>query len=503
MIKGSGLGLLQETKKTIRSRPITTFSDEARSNRDNPLIITKTGSRSNVHRVGYMDYIGVLRFDKNGRTLGERRFIGLFTSNAYFRRATDTPLVRLKVEEVLTNSALRENSHALKSLMHILETLPRDTLFQATVEDLTRVAIAVLNLQERHRVQLLIRRERFSRFFSCLVYIPRDQFNTENREKIQNILKRALKGEKLDYHVQVSDSVLARLQVIVRPRPGEDPDPDVKALENKIIRALRSWQDELSEILVQKHGEDRGLELAARIGKAFPAAYEEDVSPWVSSFDVEKIDALKNGDDLGMSLYKPRKKGTGIIRFKLFRANEPIPLSNVLPMLENMGLHIVSERPYELKMEDEKVVWVQDFDMLFEQGKELNLDTVRDNFQEAFDYTLRGITVSDGFNLCRGIACWLTCLLSCLTRASILSVTMTLNSKLNKHKNNCAKRPLPLQMPARAKTKCCMNTLRTWLKLEEEAGSCRSRPSAEPLFAVWPQSEASMKTGYCMLSTAC
>ncbi len=398
MVEGSGLGLLQETKKTIRSKPIAAVDDEARTNRNNPLIITKTGSRSSVHRVGYMDYIGVLRFDEKGRTIGERRFIGLFTSNAYFRRASDTPLVRVKVEEVLENSGLRENSYAFKSLVHILETLPRDDLFQATTGELAEIATTVLNLQERHRVRLLIRRERFTRFFSCLVYIPRDQFNTENRTRIQKILKRALKGEKLDYVAQISESVLARLQVIIRPKPGEDPRPDVHALEQKIVQAIRSWNDELKEILVQKHGEDRGMSLAERIGEAFPAAYQEDVSPWVSSFDVEKIDALGDEQDLGMSLYRPRKKGTSIIRFKLFRQNNSIPLSDVLPMLENMGLHIVSERPYELCLKNDKSVWVQDFDMIFARGEDLNLDAVRDAFEEAFDYTLRGITVSDSFN---------------------------------------------------------------------------------------------------------
>ncbi|NND44576.1 MAG: NAD-glutamate dehydrogenase [Xanthomonadales bacterium] len=398
LVEGSGLGLLRETDKTIHSRPLGTLSDEARTNRDNPLIITKTRSRSSVHRVGYMDYIGVLRFDRKGRTIGERRFIGLFTSNAYFRRVSDTPLIRLKAKAVLSQSQLRDNSHALKSLVHILETLPRDDLFQATTQEVADIATAVLNLQERQRVRLLIRRERFARFFSCLVYIPRDRFNTETRTRIQKILKRALKGEKLDYIVQISDSVLARLQVIIRPKPGEEPEPDVKALEQKIVEAVRSWHDELKSVLVDKHGEDEGMRLAATIGRAFPAAYIEDVSPWVASFDVAKIAALSDDNDLDMSLYRPRKKDTSIIRFKIFRRSKPIPLSEALPILENMGLHIVSERPYEVNMADGTTVWVQDFDMLFAQGGDLNLDSVRESFQEAFEYILRGITVSDGFN---------------------------------------------------------------------------------------------------------
>jgi glutamate dehydrogenase len=398
MVEGSGLGLLRETGKAIHSRPLSTLSDEARTNRDNPLIITKTHSRSSVHRVGYMDYVGVLRFDKKGRTIGERRFLGLFTSNAYFRRVADTPLIRLKAQAVLSQSRLRDNSHAQKSLVHIMETLPRDDLFQATAEELSEIATAVLNLQERQRVRLLIRRERFARFYSCLVYIPRERFNTENRIRIQKILKRALKGEKLDYVVQISGSVLARLQVIIRPKPGEEPDPDVRALEQKIVEAVRTWKDKLSSILVEKHGEEQGLRLAEQIGKAFPAAYKDDVSPWVSSFDVEKIAALDEHHDLGMSLYRPRKKDSNTISFKLFRLNEPIPLSDVLPILENMGLHIVSERPYRLNMADGRTIWVQDFDMTFSQGRELNLDVAREPFQEAFEYIVRGVTVSDGLN---------------------------------------------------------------------------------------------------------
>jgi glutamate dehydrogenase len=397
VVEGSGRGILRETDKTIRSRPLAALSEQARANRDNPLIITKTRSRSSVHRAGHMDYIGVLRFDKRGRTVGERRFIGLFTSNAYFRRALDTPLVRMKVGTVLEQSDLRRGSHARKSLAHILETLPRDDLFQATAAELAEIANEVLNLQERKRVRLLLRHERFNRFFSCLVYIPRDQYNTENRKKIQEILGRALKAETLDYVVQISESALARLQLIIRPRPGADPAPDLRALEQKIVEAVRGWTDRLREILVEKHDEDAGLRLAARIGNAFPAAYMEDVSPWVACFDVERISALQDEDDLGMSLYRPRKRETGIIRFKLFRFDEPIPLSNVLPMLENMGLHIVSERPYELHLPEERTVWIQDFDMVY-AGRELSLEAVRENFQEAFQYILRGVTASDGLN---------------------------------------------------------------------------------------------------------
>ena len=405
VVDGTGLGSLREHGSTVLSRPLVSHSGETRFDQNAPLIITKTISRSPMHRSGYMDYVGILRFDKNGKVVGEYRFVGLFTSFAYLQRVADTPLVSMKVKTVLENSGLKENRHAWKSLLHILETLPRDDVLQASSTELLAIATGVLDLQERQTVRLFIRRERFGRFFSCLVYIPRDHWNTENRLKIQRILKRALKGDSSDYMIQLSDSALARLQVIIRPKAGVDPQPDVRLVENKIINALRSWNDELSNILVQKHGEEAGLMFARKIGNAFSAAYMEDISPRVAAFDVEKIALLQDANDLQMSLYRPRTKEngsqakeSGIIRFKIFKRKQTIPLSEVLPMLEDMGLHIISERPYELKFEEGDSVWVQDFDMVYGHGADLDIEVVRESFQQAFENTWRGITVSDGFN---------------------------------------------------------------------------------------------------------
>lgn len=398
VVEGSGLGLLRESGRMVRSRPLATLADGAMTERDHPLIVTKTRARSTVHRGGYMDYIGVLQFDRRGRIVGERRFIGLFTSNAYFRRVKDTPLLRPKVERVLEESNLRPGSHARKSLVHILETLPRDDLLQASVEEISSIAHAVLNLQDRKRVRLLVRRERFSRFFSALVFIPRDHFNTENRERIQDILKRAYQGETLDYEVRISESPLARLQVIIRPKPGADPQPDVAMLEQKLVDAVRSWHDHLADALVQKYGEDTGLAWADAFGKAFPAAYVEDVSPWVASYDVERIASLEDQDDLQMSLYRPRRKDAGLLRFKLFKRGRAIPLSEVLPILENLGLKVLNERPYQLEFADGEDIWVQDYDMTWTGRGELPLDIVREPFIETFEQVWRGVSTSDGFN---------------------------------------------------------------------------------------------------------
>ena len=396
----SGLGLMRDSHRKSPSRLISDLSGDSRgiSGEIHPIIITKTNGRATVHRDGYMDYISVLRFDDSGRVSGEKRIIGLFTSGAYIRRCNDTPLVRIKVERVLAQSGLRPGSHAGKALMHILETLPRDELFQAGIDDLLELSVGILDLQERAQTRLFIRRERFGRFYSCMVFIPRDRFNTENRQKVQAILKRALKGERLDFSVQVGESKLARMHLIIRPRADREVDFNVADIESRIKEAIRSWDDELGEILIRKCGEEKGLELLRRFGNAFPLSYQGDVAPHVASFDVLTAASLRNVEDLQMSLYKPKRRVQGILRFKLFKYNDPIPLSDVLPMLENLGMRIVSERPYELKLSDGNCIWIQDFDMQPPVSDALNLDLIRSHFQEAFEQTWRGHNENDGFN---------------------------------------------------------------------------------------------------------
>lgn len=395
----SGLGIMHADR---REAPVRSLKDLARGadqrNRSEPIIITKTNALSRVHRQGYMDYISVLYFGADGRVCQEKRIIGLFTSGAYTRRCQDTPLVRRKAAHVMAQSGLRPSSHAAKALLHILETLPREELFQATTVELLDLGIGVLDLQERSQTRLFIRRERFGRFFSCLVFIPRERFNTENRLKIQNILKRALKGQTIDFAVQVGESNLARVHVVVRPKEYSAIDVDIEKIEQKIKVAIRRWDDELEEVLVKTHGADQGGTWAKRFAGAFPAAYVEDVAPSVAQFDVVNMAKILDSDQVALSLYRPKTRDTSILRFKIFKRLEPIPLSDVLPMLENLGTRIVSERPYELKLADGQMLWIQDFDMRPPEGFDYKLELIREQFQEAFEQVWRKQAENDGFN---------------------------------------------------------------------------------------------------------
>ncbi len=391
----TALGLFRNHKKATRH---SFDSHESEQVLREPLIITKTNARATVHRRGYMDYVGVLLFDKQGKLVGEKRMIGLFTSGAYYRRPWEIPYLRHQVEHVLQRSGLKPNSHNAKALLHVLETLPRDELFQSNIDDLYRMAMGVLQLQERRVTRVFIREDRYGRFYSCLIYMPRDRFDTNTRRQLTKLFLKVLRGTHADFSVQLSESLLARLHLIVRTRHLLDRVPDERAIEQEIKELTRDWRDDLTQTLVERLGEERGLRLAHRFANAFPASYREDVSPWVASFDLENIEQLQNLDDMRMSLYRPRNKREGLYRFKVFRYERTIPLSDVVPMLENMGLRVVNERPYELPLEEDLSLWIQDFDIQLCGMGELDLEAIRDEFQEAFEHVVRGDMENDGFN---------------------------------------------------------------------------------------------------------
>ncbi|MGY0557007.1 NAD-glutamate dehydrogenase [Lysobacter sp. A421] len=400
-VKGSGLGLLRG-KDTGKPRALATLAAHymPHSGSVDALILTKTNARATVHRPGYMDYIGVLSFDDNGKPTREERFLGLYTSSAYTRRPWDIPLVRERHEYVMKQSGLAEDSHSGKALRHILETLPRDELFQSSGEELLKTAQGILGLQERVRSKLFLRRDRYGRFFSGLVYIPRERFNTDVRLRIEAMLKRVLHGERVDTTVLLGESPLAQLHLLVRPKTGQSgPGGMVKvdnaAIEVELAEIVRNWRDDLAELLVQRHGEERGLSIAETYGRALPAGYIEDVSVAVAADDVEHLAALDGPDDLRLSLYR-RSPGAGGLRFKFYRQREDISLSDALPLMENMGLRVISEHPYRMYA-GSNLMYIQDFEVET-SNPNTDIEGVGENFEDAFGRIWRGDAENDGFN---------------------------------------------------------------------------------------------------------
>lgn len=397
-VEASGLGLMRGKDKSP-ARPVKSLAAHGLSAGNGPkdaLILTKTNARSRVHRVGYMDYIGVLEYDAKGRIVAEQRFLGLFTSSAYNRRPWEIPLVRRRHDYVMGKSGLAPSSHSGKALRHILETLPREELFQSNEEELFRTAMGILGLQDRVRSRLFLRRDKYSRFISALVYLPRERFNTDVRLRIESLLKEALHGEYIDSNVVLGESPLAQLHLIVRPKAGEALEFDTRVLEDKLAHLLRNWQDDLREALVARHGESTGLRMAAAYGRALPAGYIEESTTEAAASDVEHLAALTGPDDLHLSLQAVRRDGVDGLRLKMYRQLDDIPLSDALPMMENMGLRVISERPYRLQVGDTPL-YIQDFEVESTAGA---IDAAQADaaFGEAFARIWHGDAENDGFN---------------------------------------------------------------------------------------------------------
>jgi glutamate dehydrogenase len=399
-VEGSGLGILRQTESGTVSRSFAELPPEARRLARTPklLNLTKANSRATVHRPSYLDYIGIKKFDESGEVTGELRFLGLYTFSAYSASVFDIPLVRRKVRHVLERAGFPEGSHNEKDLVEILETYPRDELFQISKEELFEIAMGILHLQERQRVRLFVRRDTYGRFFSCLVFVPRDRYNTEIRERMQEILLRAFDGANVEYNVRLSESVLARVHFIIYTRPGEYPEYDEGEIERRIVETTRSWADNLYDALVEQCGEEQGTELFRKYRDAFSPGYRAGFLPRTAVSDILRMETLNSDDDLGMSLYHPIEEPEDFLGFKLFRLGEQVSLSGILPLLEDMGVEVVDERPHEIKPWGSPPVWIYDFGLVHEAGGELQTGEVKEIFQNAFARAWRGAVENDGFN---------------------------------------------------------------------------------------------------------
>ena len=397
-VNGSGLGVL--TKDERGGRAIELTKEMQRHTRSKEwLIITKANSRSTVHRHSYLDYVGVKIFDDKGNAIGEKRFIGLFTSVAYSENPRNIPLLRWKVSRVLERSRLDTAGHRGKALLHILDSYPRDELFQSTVRDLTRTVNGILNLQDRRRVKFFLRRDTFRRFFSCIVFVPREKYSTVVRMRVEEILQRAFLGISVDSSVQISESPLARLHTIVRTGVTERPRISILDIEQKIAAAVISWRDKLREQLTEKFDLDEGAALYREYGESFRPAYESDTAPAVACLDIKRIDGLLNGEhDDFLLLHKPAGAVPDQLNFRTFRKGDPLLLSRVLPILEDLGTDVYSERPYRMQMEGGEKFWIQDFELRYPGASDLDMDTAAIRFQEAFKRNLAGTVENDGLD---------------------------------------------------------------------------------------------------------
>ncbi|WKE67366.1 NAD-glutamate dehydrogenase [Gallaecimonas kandeliae] len=396
----SSLGLMRASKE-VHKRSLSALGDSAWEEALSPhlLVLTKTNSKSRVHRPAYIDYIGVKRFDDKGKVVGEDRFIGLYASSVYNNSAMQIPLIRQKLQRIMDSCGFADGSHAFKALLNILETYPRDELIQAKEEELQQVGLGVLQMQERDKTRLFIRKDPFGRYYSCMVYVTKERYNTQLRIATQRILAQALGStEEVEFTTYFSESVLCRTHYLVRVKDA-DKEINVKEIEANLIEAARSWEDKLEAALLSIHGESNGKKLARKYVQAFPRSYKEEVLPSTSAVDIAQLEALNDDHQLGMLFYRPQEfRNPRLVKLKLFHKDQPIYLSDVMPMLENMGLRIMGERPCEVHTSDGERYWVLDFYMEHGGATELNLEESQHRFQDAFAKVWSGDFEDDGFN---------------------------------------------------------------------------------------------------------
>ena len=407
LVWGSGLGVLRETEEEKNSVSFAALPPQARAlaRAASPIaIINKANTRSSVHRPGYTDYVGVKRYDAQGKVIGEHRFLGLFTSTAYSARVHEVPIVRGKVEAVVARATavgVAAGGHSSKALSHILESYPRDELFQISADELYAIATGILQLGERQRLRLFVRRDPFDRFVSCLIFVPRESYSTELRRRFLQTLTAAFDGWSTEFDVLLSDDVLARIHITVRTTPGKIPAYDRKAIEKQLAAAARRWDDDLRDALTEAEGEARGTQLFKRWAAAFPAAYRERTPARAAVADARKIDTLSAERRLALSLYKPLGAPAHALGFKVYHAGTPVVLSESLPMLEHMGVRVLAENPYRIGDavgENAAVVWLHDFELHAPLADDSQFDEMARLFEDAFARVFDGRVENDDFN---------------------------------------------------------------------------------------------------------
>ncbi|UBU14768.1 NAD-glutamate dehydrogenase [Nonomuraea gerenzanensis] len=406
-LPGAALGILRDDKVGSGSFAALPAEVRAKAREKQLMIITKANSRATVHRATYLDYIGVKLFSPEGEVIGERRFLGLFTHVAYNESISRIPVLRRKLAGVLNEAGLAPDSHDGKDLIEILETFPRDELFQTSVDQLLPIAMGVLRLRERKQVKLFLRRDDYGRYISCLIYLPRDRYTTKVRLKMQEVLLKALGGKSLDYSAMIGESVLARLHVVVRGERGTPlppPSVDVEELEARLAALTRSWEDDLATALTEMTSEEEAPTLIRRYASAFPEGYKADFPPKVAVVDLRRLEQLVeagDGEQVGINLYEPYDAAEGERRLKIYKVGSPISLSQALPLIQRLGVEVVDERPYEVDRDNDpgtKNAWIYDFGLRYTPSEEVDRNDFKRLFQDGLAALWQGRVQDDDFN---------------------------------------------------------------------------------------------------------
>lgn len=413
-VLASGLGVLRQDSFAARS---LTHGPDTASRVLSPtlLVLTHASSPSTVHRPIYPYYVGVKTFDDAGRVTGEHRFLGMFTSSALHEDVLDIPVVNRRVRQVIHRAGFPMESYSGQRMLDVLQNWPLADLLSADADSLYATATGAITLADRRRLRLFLRKDPYGRFYSCLVFLPRDRYTTWSRLAMQQVLLDELEGTSLEYSTRLGETLLAQIHFTVYTEPGAVGEPDTVRIQERLNDAVRTWDDSLVEAILAERraragngkavtlaGEESATEQAQRFASAFPEAYKEDFDAETALADLRKLEGLEGPEALDMSYYLPVDAAPGERRFKLY-LREGVTLSTLLPMLQRMGVEVVDQRPYEVRTQDGHRCWIYDFGMRIEPGVLAKLgdeaeDDLRVRFQEAFAAAWHGLAETDGFS---------------------------------------------------------------------------------------------------------
>ena len=365
-----------------------------------PVIIAKSNTKSLIHRRVYMDYVGVKMYSDNGEIIGEERFVGLFTAEAYNRPARDIPLIRSKVNDVLDQTAFTQGGYNEKALINILDTFPRDELFHIEHDTLKETSLGILRLYKRPRVKLFLHRDRFDRFISALVFVPRDRFNSDVREQVGDILCQAYDGQLLSFSPFFGDAALVRIHFIIGIDQHAPDGPSITDLTREIRQICRDWSDELLDTIRARHEGAAPDDLFTNYNRAFSEGYKEQTSLNGTLADIAMLEQL---DEEGIKLRVFRLHGdsTDVVRIKIYVQGAPIPLSRLIPTIENLGLNVLRESSFKVTPRDaaqEQQYWIHDFYTDQNKNLPIDIDEVKKDVEFVISSVVSGDTEDDGFN---------------------------------------------------------------------------------------------------------
>ena len=393
-----GLGILADPDVLVlrRGNEAVSTTPEIRAflHGPDPLIVTKANAKSVVHRRIYLDYVGVKTYSQSGALTGELRIVGLFTSTAYTRSVMKIPYLRSKAEAVIARSGFNPGDHSGKALINVLESYPRDELFQVAVPTLRKHAEAILALGERPRMRVLVRVDQFDRFVSVLVFVPRDRYDSRVREKIGHYLKTVFEGRLSAYYPAFPEGSLARVHFIIGRSGGKTPKVEQSRLEAGIRDIVRTWEDALAEAAV---GGNAGPQLTG-IASRFPESYRGSFSAAEALRDADRIVGLDASNPITIDYYRHADQDESQAALKIYHFGSPVALSRRVPVLENMGFRVISERTFEVGDDEGDKVFIHDMELDNAFARPIDLADGGALFQDVFLSVWRGLSDNDGYN---------------------------------------------------------------------------------------------------------